>query len=298
MALPIADYALIGDRATAALIGTNGSIDWLCLPRFDSPACFSALLGSAEHGRWLLTPSVRGEEPGHRAVRRYLGASTLLETTFISTDGQVELLDLMPTGDERADVVRRLRCTKGRMRIRHEWVVRFDYGQIVPWVCRQTSAGKEVIVATAGPDKVMLAGPRLPVAAEGDRRHQDEFEMTEGQEMCFTMTWMNSWRDLPLPLGFEARIEQTRSEQEQWARRCRQDLPHLDLVRRSLTTLRAMTVQETGGIVAAPTTSLPEALGGERNWDYRYCWLRDAALTLKALLGSGGLPRVWLTPDL
>jgi len=282
MPLPIEDYALIGDRGTAALVGLDGSIDWLCLPRFDSPACFAALLGSPENGRWLLGPT----DPGGVTVsRRYVGRSTLLETTFTSPEGEVRLLDVMPTGDGRADVVRRVTGVRGRMRLRHEWVVRCDYGHVRPWVSRHRVQGEEVILAVAGPDQLVLRGPRLPVAVDG--HHADEFEVVEGEELTFSTTWLTSWNPIPELLGFEDRIEETRLEQEDWASRCSDALPHGDAVVRSLQTLRLMTHAATGGIVAAPTTSLPEDFGGERNWDYRFCWLRDAALTLEALLGAG-----------
>lgn len=281
MALPIEDYALIGDRGTAALIGKDGSVDWLCLPRFDSPACFAALLGNADNGRWLLAPV--GD--GVTSTRRYVGNSAILETTFTTPTGVAVLRDVMPLGDGRADLVRTIRCTEGTVNVRHEWVVRFDYGRVRPWVSRHQVSGQEVIVAVAGPDKLMLHGPRLPHAADG--HHVDEFELAAGNEMTFSTTWVRSWRDLPEPLPFDDRIEATRVEHEAWASRCRQDVPHADLVRRSLLTLRLLTHQETGGIVAAPTTSLPEDFGGERNWDYRFCWLRDAALTLESLLAAG-----------
>ncbi len=281
MALPIEDYALIGDRGTAALVGKDGSIDWLCLPRFDSPACFAALLGGPEHGRWLLTPATDEVE----VSRRYVGDSGLLETTFTTPTGVATLLDLMPTGDGRADVVRRLTGVRGTVSMRHEWVVRFDYGKVTPWVSRDEVAGEQVIVAVAGPDKVMLRGSRLPAAHDG--RHVDDFELAEGDELTFSTTWVRSWRPLPEPIGFAERIEATRREHDEWVGPCSADVPHADLVRRSLTTLRMMTHEETGGIVAAPTTSLPEDFGGERNWDYRFCWLRDAALTLESLLGAG-----------
>ncbi len=282
MALPIEDYALVGDRGTAALIGKDGSVDWLCLPRFDSPACFAALLGSREHGRWLLAPA---DGEGVTTSRRYVGNSAILETTFTTPSGVLVLRDVMPVGDGRADLVRRISCAEGSVRVRHEWVVRFDYGHIRPWVSRQKVGGETVIVATAGPDKLMLRGPRLPRAADG--HHSDEFDLTEGEVMTFSTTWVRSWRSLPEPIAFDDQIEATRLEHEHWASRCLDDLSHADLVRRSLLTLRLLTHAETGGIVAAPTTSLPEDFGGERNWDYRFCWLRDAALTLESLLAAG-----------
>ncbi|MDZ5661813.1 glycoside hydrolase family 15 protein [Nocardioides sp. S-58] len=281
MALPIEDYALIGDNGTAALVGTDGSIDWLCLPRFDSPACFAALLGTEEHGRWLLAPA----DEVVACSRRYVDGTALLETTFTTADGEVVLLDLMPTGDGRADVVRRLTCTRGTVRIRHDWVVRTDYGKVRPWVSREHAHGNEVVVAVAGPDKFILRGPRLPHGQRG--HHRDEFELSAGDEMTFSTTWVRSWRDVPKPLSFDERIRATAAEQQSWSERSPGTVPHADLVRRSLLTLLMMTHAETGGIVAAPTTSLPEDFGGERNWDYRFCWLRDAALTLESLLGAG-----------
>ncbi len=206
----------------------------------------------------------------------------MLETTFTTPTGVLVLRDVMPTGDGRADLVRTLRCSEGSVRVRHEWVVRFDYGLVRPWVTRQQVDGQEVIVATAGPDKLMLRGPRLPQAVDG--HHADEFDLAAGESMTFSTTWVRSWHQLPEPLPSDDRIEATRVDDERWALTCMPDVPHADLVRRSLLTLRLMTHAETGGIVAAPTTSLPEEFGGERNWDYRYCWLRDAALTLESLL--------------
>jgi len=280
MALPIEDYALLGDRHTAALVGRDGSVDWLCLPRFDSPACFAALLGTEDHGRWLLSPV--GE---YDVSRRYIEDSTVLETTFTTATGTVTLLDLMPTGDGRADLVRRLTGVSGRVRIRHEWIVRMDYGEIQPWVRRREIGGEKVIVATAGPDQLILRGPRLPLPI--DHRHADEFDVEEGEELTFATTWLPSYvegTDLPDPSDW---IDATIADDRAWASRARSDVPHAAMVRRSLLTLRSLTHQQTGGIVAAPTTSLPECFGGERNWDYRYCWLRDAALTLESLISAG-----------
>lgn len=293
MALPIEDYALIGDRGTAALVGLDGSIDWMCLPRFDSPACFAALLGTEDHGRWLLAPA----DEVLATRRRYLDGTALLETTFTTATGELVLLDVMPTGDGRADVVRRLTCTRGSVRVRHDWVVRTDYGRVRPWVRRTQAHGDDVVVAVAGPDQLVLRGPRLPRGRDG--HHSDEFELVAGQDATYSMTWVRSWREVPAPLGFDDRIEATAAEQRSWSARAPQDVPHADLVGRSLLTLRLMTHAETGGIVAAPTTSLPEDFGGERNWDYRFCWLRDAALSLESLVGAGYLDeaaawREWL----
>jgi GH15 family glucan-1,4-alpha-glucosidase len=281
MALPIEDYALIGDRGTAALVGKDGSIDWLCLPRFDSPACFAALLGTEEHGRWLFAPA----EPVVATSRRYVDGTALLETTFTTADGELVLLDVMPTGDGRADVVRRLTCTRGTVRVRHDWVVRTDYGKVRPWVRHEEAHGEDVVIAIAGPDMFVLRGPHLPHGHAG--HHSDAFDLSAGESVTYSMTWAQSWRDVPAPLGLTERIEATTARQRAWSERCPDDVPHADLVRRSLLTLLLMTHAETGGIVAAPTTSLPEDFGGERNWDYRFCWLRDAALTLESLLGAG-----------
>jgi GH15 family glucan-1,4-alpha-glucosidase len=280
MALPIEEYALIGDRRTAALVGTNGSVDWLCLPRFDSAACLAGLLGTDDHGHWQLEPMAR-----YGTQRRYVGDSAVLETTFTTDDGVVTLTDLMPRNDGRADLVRKLSGVRGTVRMRHQWRIRLDYGRVRPWVKRMTIEGEEVITAIGGPDQLVLRGPRLPVAS--GHSHNDEFEVSEGDELVFSMTWFPSYAepaDLQLLPG---EIEDAIAEDEQWAERCTRDVPHPEVVRRSLLTLRLMTDEVTGGIVAAPTTSLPEDFGGERNWDYRYCWLRDAALTLDSLIRAG-----------
>jgi GH15 family glucan-1,4-alpha-glucosidase len=282
MALPIEDYAVLGDTGTAALVGKDGSVDWLCLPRFDSHACFAALLGGPEHGRWLLGPT---EDEGAACRRRYVGDSAVLETTWTTDTGCVVVLDVMPLGDGRADIVRRIVGVEGEMAIRHEWVVRFGYGKVRPWVRRQEAHGVEVITAVAGPDRLILRGPRLPRAVDG--RHADEFTVKAGEELTFSTTWAPSHHELPQPLAYQDRIDETISVSEDWAAVCSYDGPYPAAVVRSLLTLRLLTHGGTGGIVAAPTTSLPEDFGGERNWDYRYCWLRDASLTLEALLESG-----------
>ena len=288
MALPIEDYAVVGDTGTAALIGRNGSVDWLCLPRFDSPACFAGLLGDDENGHWLLGPADEA-----RVSRRYLENTVALETTYTTDTGTMKVLDLMPFGDKRADIVRRITGVEGTVRVRHEWVVRFGYGKIRPWVSRRNDHGEEVIVAIAGPDKLVLRGPRLPVAQEG--RHVDEFEVSAGDQLTFASTWVASHHPLPRPLEFDHRIEDSMEQARAWAATCTYDGPYRDAVVRSLITLRLLTHGGTGGIVAAATTSLPEDFGGERNWDYRFCWLRDASLTLEALLacGYGDEARLW-----
>lgn len=293
MALAIEDYAAIGDGSSVALVGRDGSVDWLCLPRFDSPACFAALLGDESHGRWLIGPA--GDE--HRCSRRYVGDTGVLESTYTTDTGTVEITDLMPVNDERHDVVRRIRGVSGTVWMTHEWVVRLGYGKIRPWVHRVDHDGSELILAVAGPDKLVLRGPRLPVAVDG--RHRDEFEVAAGEELTFSTTWVASHLPIPRLLEFDDRIRGTIAEEQAWADACEYDGPWRPEVVRSLVTLRGLTHAETGGIVAAPTTSLPEDFGGERNWDYRYCWLRDAALTLEALLAAGRsdeamLWRAWL----
>lgn len=285
MSLPIEDYAVLGDTRTAALVGRDGSIDWMCLPRFDSPACFAALLGSRENGRWLLGPVGPA-----RTTRRYLGNSFVLETTHETPTGVVRVTDFMPLGDGRADIVRRVEGVDGTVRLRHEWVVRFGYGKVRPWVSRRAEAPEigsgELISAIAGPDMLVLRGSRLPHAVDG--RHEDEFDVAAGERLTFCTTWFQSHHAVPPPLlDVDDRVEQTVAQWEQWADRCDHGGPYREAVVRSLLVLRVLTHGGTGGIVAAPTTSLPEQLGGPRNWDYRFCWLRDASLTLEALLRSG-----------
>jgi GH15 family glucan-1,4-alpha-glucosidase len=292
MALPIEDYAVLGDSGTAALVGRDGSVDWLCLPRFDSPACFAALLGGPENGRWLLGPT--GEATSER---RYVGHSSVLETPYTTDTGRVRVVDVMPVNDGRADLVRTVTGLEGSVRMRHEWLVRFGYGRIRPWVHRAESHGTEVITAVAGPDRIVLRGTRLPIAVDG--MHADEFEVAAGEELVFSSTYVRSHLPLPRPLETGHRMVETLLDSEDWADRCSYTGPYREAVLRSLLTLRILTHSETGGIVAAPTTSLPEDFGGERNWDYRYCWLRDASLTLRAFLacgytGEAGLWRDWL----
>jgi GH15 family glucan-1,4-alpha-glucosidase len=277
---PIEDYAMIGDRHTAALVASNGSIDWLCLPRFDSPACFAALLGDEDNGHWQLCPV--GD---YEVSRAYVDHSAALQTTFTTPTGVVTLLDVMPTGDNRMDLVRRLTGVRGTVRMHHEWVVRFDYGTAKPWVRRRHEDRDEpVITAVAGPDKLVLRGPRLPKPS--DHRHVDDFDVHQGEVLTFSTTWLPSHFLTPGPPRYL--VDETIDEEVEWVSGL--DLtgvPHADAVRRSLLTLHLMTHHDTGGIVAAPTTSLPEDFGGERNWDYRYCWLRDAALTISSLIQAG-----------
>jgi GH15 family glucan-1,4-alpha-glucosidase len=277
---PIEDYAAIGDGHTTALISRHGSVDWLCLPRFDSPSCFSRLLGDPDDSHWLLTAA-------HEEVtveRRYVEDTNVLVTTYTTPEGKVQVTDLMPAGDRRADVIRRVEGLEGRVRMRHELAIRFDYGRIRPWVHRDRTTGVEVIVAIAGPDKLVLSGARLPTAVDG--RHEDEFDVAAGEKVDFTLTWVPSHRAVPETLEVDSWLEHTLTEQRKWSEECQYDGPFAEHVTRSLLTLHGLTHEDTGGIVAAPTTSLPEDFGGERNWDYRFSWLRDAALTVEAIIGT------------
>ncbi|HEX3004154.1 MAG TPA: glycoside hydrolase family 15 protein, partial [Angustibacter sp.] len=281
MPSPIEDYAVIGDTHTAALVGRDGSIDWTCLPRFDSPACFAALLGGPENGRWLLAPDVP-----FTVERRYVEDSFTLESTYTTDEGVVRVVDTMPIGDGRADIVRRVEGLHGSVRMEHEWVVRFGYGKVRPWIHRIVDPhGHPAVHATAGPDMLVLRGSRLPTASDG--RHRDTFDVGAGETMHWSTTWYPGWEQVPEPLDVEERLEATRIRWNQWAGRCQSTGDFQDAFIRSLLVLRLLTDSTTGGIVAAPTTSLPEQLGGERNWDYRFCWLRDASLTLEALVDAG-----------
>lgn len=279
--VPIEDYAVLGDGHTAALVSRHGSVDWLCLPRFDSDACFAALLGTPEHGRWLLTVPDATE-----VGRRYRGDSFVLETTYRSPSGSAVVTEAMPLADGRADLVRRLECTDGEVEVEHEWVVRFGYGAVEPWVQHETDEeGCDTIRAVAGPDSLVLRGDRLPVPDH--HRHRDRFTLRAGQSVELSLTWIHSWEPIPPRLTVPDRVDATAVVWGLWARDCTYDGPYREAVVRSLLVLRLLSDVTTGGIVAAPTTSLPETFGGERNWDYRYCWLRDAALTLEALLEQG-----------
>jgi GH15 family glucan-1,4-alpha-glucosidase len=277
MALLIEDYALLGDTQSAALVGRDGSIDWLCLPRFDSGAVFAALLGTEQHGRWLIAPA--GEVISVR--RRYRGESLVLETEFQTAEGTVRLLDFMPPRGEAPDVVRIAEGVSGRVPMRMELRLRFDYGRVVPWVRRDDGA----IVAVAGPDSCWL---RTPVETHGeDLATVAEFLLEPGDRMPFVLTWRESHQPAPEPVHPDRALRETESYWRQWLEQCTYDGQWREAVVRSLITLKALTYAPTGGIVAAPTTSLPEQLGGVRNWDYRFCWLRDATMTLQALMYAG-----------
>jgi GH15 family glucan-1,4-alpha-glucosidase len=277
MALPIEDYAVLGDTQTAALVGKDGSIDWLCFPRFDSGAIFAALLGTEKHGRWLLAPAAEV-----RAVRRrYRGDTLVLETEFDTDEGTVRLIDFMPPRGEAPDVVRIVEGVRGRVNMRMELRLRFDYGHVVPWVYRDEGD----LVAVAGPDAVWL---RSPVETYGeDLATHATFSVGPNERAPFVLTWKPSHLPAPEPLDATEELGATEGYWQGWMSACTYDGEWRDAVVRSLLTLKALTYGPTGGIVAAATTSLPEQLGGVRNWDYRFCWLRDATITLQSLLYSG-----------
>jgi GH15 family glucan-1,4-alpha-glucosidase len=284
--LRIEDYALIGDCGTAALVGRNGSIDWLCLPRFDSPACFAALLGKPEHGRWLIAPCA----PEPKIERRYLDTSLVLATTFETPEGTVELVDFFRPRHGSLDLVRLVRGLRGRVKMQVELVLRFDYGYLVPWVERLSEGG---ISAIAGPERVVL---RTPVQLTGeDLKTVAEFEVGGGETVPFVLTYGASHLPPPRPIDAERALHNALAFWRQWGMQCASAGPWTDTVKGSLAVLKGLTYAPTGGIVASPTTSLPERLGGQRNWDYRYCWLRDATFTLLALLHAGcsGEARSW-----
>jgi GH15 family glucan-1,4-alpha-glucosidase len=285
MPLRIEDYALIGDCQTAALVGKDGSIDWLCLPRFDSGACFAALLGTPDNGRWQIAPAV----PVRAVRRRYLGNTLVLETELETDSGTVALIDFMPVRRFEPDVFRIVEGRKGTVPMRMELVIRFDYGSIVPWVQR-TADG---IRAIAGPDSVRLHSA-IPTHGE-DLTTVAEFTVAAEQRVPFGLAWHPSHEPAPPGLDPEIALAETISWWEEWSNQCNYRGPWRDHVMRSLITLKGLTYMPTGGIVAAATTSLPEHIGGVRNWDYRFCWLRDATLTLLSLLYSGytGEARAW-----
>jgi GH15 family glucan-1,4-alpha-glucosidase len=277
MALRIEDYALIGDCQTAALVGRDGSIDWLCLPRFDSDACFAALLGTPENGRWQIAPSAP-----HRSVgRSYLGDTLVLETCFETEGGAARVIDFMPIRGVAPDVVRIVEGCGGRVEMRSELVIRFDYGSRIPWVQRADGGN----VAVAGPHALRH---HTPVETHGENlKTVADFTVEEGERVPFVLTWYPSYDPDPDPIDVEAALRDTLSWWQSWSERCTYDGIRRDLVVRSLITLKALTFMPSGGIAAAATTSLPELVGGVRNWDYRYCWLRDATFTLFSLLNAG-----------
>ncbi|HVV93731.1 MAG TPA: glycoside hydrolase family 15 protein [Hyphomicrobiales bacterium] len=286
--LRIEDYALIGDCQTAALVGRDGSIDWLCWPRFDSDACFAALLGEEDNGRWLIAPT-----DGTASTRRqYRGDTLILETRFESGTGAVTLIDFMPPRGKASDIVRLVKGERGTMAMRMELLLRFGYGTAVPWVTRVKDGDGTALRAIAGADLVML---RTPVRIEGvDLKSVADFTVSAGETVPFVLTYGYSHLPEPEAIDALAALDDTEGFWAEWAGTSRRAAeqgrfatPWADAVTRSLVTLKALTYAPTGGIAAAATTSLPEYLGGQRNWDYRFCWLRDATLTLLALMNGG-----------
>ncbi|MFJ8947858.1 glycoside hydrolase family 15 protein [Streptomyces sp. NPDC102395] len=276
----IEDYAVIGDEQTAALVGRDGSIDWLCLPRFDSGACFARLLGDEDNGHWRIAPS--GAE-GPCTRRAYRPDTLVLDTEWETADGAIRVTDLMPQRDRAPDVVRVVEGLRGRVTVCSTLRLRFDYGSVVPWMRR--SDGHRV--AVAGPDAVWLRSEPEVLTWGEDFCTYSEFTVEEGESVAFVMTWHPSHHPRPPLVDPREALRVSVADWQDWSARCRYEGPHRDVVVRSLITLKALTYVPTGGIVAALTTSLPEELGGVRNWDYRFCWLRDSTLTLGALLAVG-----------
>ncbi len=275
----IEDYGVIGDGETVALVDRDGSIDWLCWPSFDSDACFAALLGDERHGHWKIAP----RDKPTRLTRRYRSNTLILETQFVTKDGAVSLIDFMPPRGKASDVVRFVRGDRGRVRMRMDLVIRFGLGVNIPWV--KKTEERSALLAICGPDMIIL---RTPVETRGeDMTTVADFEIAEGETIPFAMSYQASHLDVPDPIDPEQALRDTEDFWREWCGRCRYDGQQRDMVLRSLITLKSMIYEPTGGIVAAPTTSLPEKLGGSRNWDYRFCWLRDATFTLLALMNSG-----------
>jgi GH15 family glucan-1,4-alpha-glucosidase len=274
----IEDYGLIGDCETAALVGCDGSIDWLCWPAFDSDACFASLLGTSKNGRWRIAPA----EDVTKTSRRYHDNTLILETRLETANGVVTLIDFMPPRGDASDIVRLVRGVSGRVKLRMELVIRFGFGVDIPWV-KRTEDG--AMLAICGPDMTVL---RTPVKLRGeDMTTVADFEVGAGEEMPFVLTYGPSHLAVPEAIDFTQALRETEDFWTEWCSHCTYEGISRDLVMRSLITLKALTYAPTGGIVAAPTTSLPEKLGGAKNWDYRFCWLRDATFTLLALMNSG-----------
>src|ERR1700733_221319 len=289
LSIPIEDYAMIGDCHTAGLISKQGSIDWLCLPHFDSGACFAALLGTEEHGHWSISPA----EPIRKIRRSYRDGTLILETEFETESGSVKLIDCLAPRSQTPELLRVVVGTRGRVRMKMELVMRFDYGSVVPWVQRIEGG----IRAIAGPDMIRLR-TEAPLVGE-NMKTESEFTVSERQRISFDLTWYPSNQNAPEPVDVDEAIQATETWWREWSDRCSYQGEWRDAVVRSLITLKGLTFLPTGGIVASPTTSLPELLGGVRNWDYRLCWVRDASLTLQSLINAGYLEearewREWL----
>jgi GH15 family glucan-1,4-alpha-glucosidase len=290
MALKLEDYAIIGDCETAALVGRDGSVDWLCWPRFDSPACFANLLGTKENGRWIIAPV----DPSARVTWAYRGHTLILETKIETAEGVAIVTDFMPAKIPGSQLVRLVRGISGSVKLRTELIIRFDYGAVVPWVRRRDDGS---LHAVAGPDRLVLRTP-IRLSPKG-RTHVAEFTITAGETIDFTLSYGVSYEEVPRAIDPYQALEQTERNWNVWVRSFEGCGQWSEAVIRSLLTLRALIFQPSGGIVAAPTTSLPEQLGGSRNWDYRFCWLRDATFALLALMNAGYVDearrwRAWL----
>lgn len=277
--MKIADYALLGSRGAAGLVATNGSIDWLCVPRFDSSACFAALLGSPENGRWLIAP----EDQRASVHRHYRKGTTVLETTFETAKGTVTLTDAMCRRDNLHDVLRRLQCTSGRVKMRLEFIIRFDYGLIKP---RLENVSRHGFVALSGPDRFIFHSD-APVDIDESTCVTAAFEIEPGKDISFSLTWSPARQKAAPPGDVGKAIEQTSKFWTDWSGRFKGNGRWAEAELQSLVAIQALTDQETGGFVAAATTSLPEEPGGEKNWDYRFCWLRDGAFSIRALVNAG-----------
>ncbi len=286
MAERIEDYALLGDLQTAALVGRHGSVDWLPFPRFDSSSCFGAILGGREHGRWLLAPA----GVNHATSWSYRDDTLILETVWQTPTGRVRVIDFMPPRESKPDIVRIVEGLDGSVQMRTELVIRFDYGSTIPWVRRLEDA---TLLAVGGPDGLTL---RTPVDLEPEEMtHTADFIVRAGDRVPFVLTWFPSHESLPKPVDAEAALADTEAFWRDWMSGCVYEGEHAGPVRTSLVVLKALTYLPTGGIIAAPTTSLPEQIGGVRNWDYRYCWLRDATFSLYAFMNAGYIDeaRAW-----
>jgi GH15 family glucan-1,4-alpha-glucosidase len=278
MTARIEDYAMIGDCRTAAIVCRSGSIDWLCLPRFDSEACFAALLGTRDNGRWLIEPAAKT----FKSTRRYRGDTLILETTFTTPTGKAKLMDFMPPATPGSCIVRIVECLEGHVEMRTELAIRFDYGVTIPWMSRRDS---RTMTAVAGPHLLTL---RTPVDVRGENMHSvAEFTLRKGETMPFVLAYGESFAPVPLSIDAFIALDETELYWKRWAGICKLKGKWRNAIMRSLLTLKGLSYAPTGGIVAAVTTSLPEKIGGTRNWDYRYCWLRDATFTLLAFLNAG-----------
>ena len=274
----IEDYAVIGDCRTTALVCRDGSIDWLCVPRFDSAACFTALLGDKSNGRWLIQPAGKIT----KTSRRYRGESLILETHFTTSTGKVRVIDFMPPDSPDCSIVRLVECLEGRMAMRTELAIRFDYGVTIPWVSRRDS---RTMTAVAGPHMLTF---RTPAEVKGENMHSvAEFTLRKGESMPFVLAYSESFQPLPLSVDAHISLEETERYWRRWSGICKVKGKWRNAIMRSLLTLKSLSYAPTGGIVAAATTSLPEKIGGTRNWDYRFCWLRDATFILLAFLNAG-----------